>query len=222
MRRTLFFIAYLCCFLSTPVNAGVENQNSESGTLANPIVDSAKTLTEALDGVHPQCPPEVLQRQILVDVRYYSFDGKIHKGQVVIDERLAGDIRAIFDEALHHQFPLASVIPIADKQFRRNGRWDDDLSMLANNTSAFNYREVTGGQKLSNHATGWAIDINPLNNPYIKGDHILPPGAQYKREATGTLTDDHPVVRHFLSLGWSWGGHWKTLKDYQHFEKIPE
>jgi hypothetical protein len=92
--------------------------------------------------------------------------------------------------------------------------------MLCNNTSAFNYRKVTGGKVLSMHAYGYAIDINPVQNPYIKGRVVLPEGAIYKPYRPGTLTRSSPVVMEFIRLGWTWGGSWKSLKDYQHFEKV--
>ena len=91
--------------------------------------------------------------------------------------------------------------------------------MAANNTSAFNYRTIAGTVRLSNHASGRAIDINPRQNPYIKGQVVQPPGAKYEPNAEGTLTEEHPVVRAFLKLGWAWGGHWTTTQDYQHLEK---
>lgn len=189
------------------------------GTPQNPIIDSDMTLQEAL---RKECPPEFKEKQRLVDVTYYSFDGKIHKGQLVIDERLVKDIRKVFQVALKHKFPITSVIPISHDRFFKNGRWnEDDLSMAANNTSAFNYRVITGGKSLSKHAYGFAIDINPLQNPYIKKGVVLPPGAVYDTEKPGTLTHNSPVVKTFLRLGWTWGGDWKSLKDYQHFEKVP-
>jgi hypothetical protein len=92
--------------------------------------------------------------------------------------------------------------------------------MLANNTSAFNYRKVTGGKYLSRHAYGFAIDINPVQNPYIKGRIVLPPNAVYDTSKPGTLACDSLVVTTFIRLGWTWGGNWKSLKDYQHFEKV--
>ncbi|TAM38379.1 M15 family peptidase [bacterium] len=176
------------------------------------------SLPEAL---RKEAPPEFKKRQRLVDVVYYSFDGKIHKGQLVIDERLAGDIREVFRVALENKFPIGSVIPISNDRFFKDGKWnEDDLSMLSNNTSAFNYRLVTGGKSLSRHAYGFAIDINPVQNPYFKGNVVLPAGAVYDTRKPGTLSFNSPVVKTFLRLGWTWGGNWKSLKDYQHFEKV--
>jgi hypothetical protein len=166
-------------------------------------------------------PPEFKEKQRILDVLYYSFDGRIHKGQLVVEQRLVSDIRQVFQVALEDKFPINSVIPISHERFHKNGEWNsDDQSMLANNTSAFNYRKVTGGKKLSMHSYGFAIDINPIQNPYIKGDILLPEGAVYDPAKPGTLTRDCPVVKAFISLGWTWGGDWKSLKDYQHFEKV--
>ncbi|MFA5090022.1 MAG: M15 family metallopeptidase [Candidatus Omnitrophota bacterium] len=191
---------------------------SPAGSPYNPIIDSDISLSEAL---RKDSPLEFKKRQRLVDVLYYSFDGRIHKGQLVIDERLVEDIREVFRVALENKFPINSVIPISHDRFFKNGKWnEDDLSMLSNNTSAFNYRTVTGGKSLSKHAYGFAIDINPVQNPYIKGNIVLPPGAVYDTGKPGTLACDSPVVKTFVRLGWTWGGNWKSLKDYQHFEKV--
>jgi len=188
------------------------------GTIENPIVDSNIALAEAL---RKFAPPEFKDKQRILDVLYYSFDGRIHKGQLVVDQRLVSDIRQVFQVALEDKFPINSVIPISHDRFHKHGEWNsDDQSMLANNTSAFNYRKVTGGKKLSMHSYGFAIDINPLQNPYIKGQVVLPEGAVYDPAKPGTLTRDCPVVKAFISLGWTWGGDWKSLKDYQHFEKV--
>jgi len=185
-----------------------------------PIIDSEMTEEEAFDGLNPQCPEDIRKRQAIVTVTYYSSDNRIHQGQLVVDGELEKDIKAVFDLALKERFPIYSVIPISDKRFRKGDSWDDDLSMEANNTSAFNYRLSTGSSgRLSQHAYGRAIDINPFQNPYIKGDTILPKGSEYDPTVDGTLTTDHPIVRAFLRLGWEWGGTWTSCKDYQHFEK---
>lgn len=190
-----------------------------NGTLHDPIVDSAMSDAEAFAGLNVACPKEIFERQKIMTVTYFSFDKKVHQGQLVVDAELESDITQVFKVALAHKFPIASVIPISAPQFRRDGRWDDDLSMAANNTSAFNYRAIAGGQRLSNHAHGRAIDINTIQNPYIKGSLVLPPAGRYDPATPGTLTADHPVTKKFLELGWDWGGNWTTPKDYQHFEK---
>jgi hypothetical protein len=99
---------------------------------------------------------------------------------------------------------------------------DDDRSMAPDNTSAFNCRRVTGSPRWSEHAYGRAVDINPLENPYVTGaGAVLPPeGAAHTGRDPGTLgliTADGPVVDAFAAIGWHWGGDWSSGRDYQHF-----
>jgi hypothetical protein len=92
--------------------------------------------------------------------------------------------------------------------------------MEANNSSAFNYRFIAGTQKLSNHASGLAVDLNPFQNPFIYGTgKIQPSGAVYRLDAPGTLTELSPILQAFLERGWQWGGHFQGFLDYHHFEK---
>jgi len=184
-----------------------------------PWIDGNMTEQQAFDGLDPTCPKEVRDSQTIVEVVYCGFDKQLHRGQLVLDRDLVKDVQEVFDIALKAKFPIGSVVPISHAKFRKDGRWDDGLSMEANNTSAFNFRTMTGSTKLSNHAYGRAIDINPLQNPYVKGDVVLPRGAKYDPKAEGTLSADSPIVKAFLERGWAWGGSWNSLKDYQHFEK---
>lgn len=225
-KRYLFFLfSIVALFLSgcarvTPVCRvpPVQVAPMQYGSIQNPIIDSDITLSEA---VRKWAPPWIKRKQSIVDVLYYSFDGMIHKGQVVMDERLTGDIRKVFNVALETRFPVQSVIPISHDKFHRNGKYNSDgASMKLNNTSCFNYRRATGSKNLSMHSYGYAIDINPVQNPYIKKRTVFPHGAVYDPRKPGTLTRDCPVVKTFISLGWTWGGNWKSLKDYQHFEKV--
>jgi peptidoglycan L-alanyl-D-glutamate endopeptidase CwlK len=197
-------------------------QIHQRGSLKYPIIDSAMTEKEAFDGLDPKCPDDIRRRQRLINVKYYSTDGRVHQGQLVLDAALVDDVKRVFALALKERFPVRSVIPISDRRFRKDGRWDDELSMEADNTSAFNYREITGGGRLSNHAYGRAVDINTFENPYIKGGTVLPRGATYDPKVPGTFTAESSVVREFLRLGWAWGGNWTDRKDYQHFEKPPK
>lgn len=213
MKKNISLLLPLLCLLSGFVFA------QEPGTLKHPIIDSKMSKKEAFDGLDPKCPKEIRKRQKIVKLKYYSFDNKIHQGQIVIDKSLVKDIKKVFKFALTEKFPIQSIIPVSHPSFRKNGRWDDDLSMIANNTSAFNYREKTGGGSLSNHAYGKAVDINTVQNPYIKGKVFLPPNANYQPGTPGTFDANHPIVKKFIELGWDWGGNWTKLKDYQHFEK---
>lgn len=220
--RTLLVLLPLVVTVAAVGVGAARGQAPRPGTLKHPIIDSAMTEREAFDGLDPKCPEEIRKRQRLVTVSYYSTDGRVHQGQLVVDAELVSDIRKVFALALKERFPVYSVIPISDVRFRKEGRWDDELSMEANNTSSFNYREVTGGGRLSNHAYGRAVDINTLFNPYVKGNLVLPRWAVYDPKVEGTFTADSPVVREFLRLGWAWGGNWTSPRDYQHFEKPPK
>jgi peptidoglycan L-alanyl-D-glutamate endopeptidase CwlK len=220
-NRPFHLTPFLVATALTAIALGLTGypQSPQDGTSKQPIIDSRMTEKEAFEGLDSKCPADIRKRQKVVQVKYYSADGKVHQGQLVIDRDLVKDIKKVFALALKERFPVYSVIPISDKRFRKNARWDDELSMEANNTSAFNYREITGGGRLSNHAYGRAIDINPFQNPYIKVGLVLPHGARYDPSIAGTFTSDHPIVRAFLQLGWVWGGNWTSPKDYQHFEK---
>lgn len=202
-----------------------KNINNKGLSIDDAIIDSNMSLEEALAGLSENAPAEVLDKQQLIDVYYYSFDGKIHKGQIVVDERLSADVQKVFEVILETKFPVQSIIPIV------NFDWDDETSMQANNTSGFNYRYIAGSNTLSNHARGWAIDINPKLNPFIKGfnnEVVQPEGATYDTTLPGTITSEDIIVTTFKDLGWEWGGDWTTnsvgipVKDYQHFEKILE
>jgi peptidoglycan LD-endopeptidase CwlK len=137
---------------SIPIDLTSYAQSQRTGTSGHPIIDSRMTKKEAFEGLDPKCPEDIRKRQKIVKLKYYSADGKIHQGQIVIDRDLVKDIKKVFALALKARLPIYSVILISDKRFRKDGRWDDELSMEGNNTSAFNYREITGGGRLSNHA----------------------------------------------------------------------
>lgn len=176
------------------------------------IVDSAMSFAEAIAGT--MAPEEIIDILSFIDVFYYSFDGRRHQGQIVVNSELEDDVCAIFALMEELRFPVGSVIPIAEYQ------WDDYKSMAANNSSCFNFRVIAGTTKLSMHSLGRAVDINPVQNPVIyPNGEIAPEGAVYKPGKAGTVTGDHPVVREFLKRGWHWGGNFEQPKDYHHFEK---
>jgi peptidoglycan L-alanyl-D-glutamate endopeptidase CwlK len=183
-----------------------------SGTSKPVIVDSALTLKAALSG---EAIPDAIRRDLtLVTVSYWSFDHRVHRGQIVIHKDLAADVKAIFQELQKRRFPIAHVIPVV------HYRWSDVDSMAANNTSGFNYRTVPGHKTLSKHAFGRAVDINPVQNPYLQNGLATPPGAVYDPAQPGTITDG-PIVRAFEKRGWRWGGRWRVNTDWQHFDKNP-
>jgi hypothetical protein len=175
------------------------------------IIDSRLTLAEALG--NQNIPERIKKKLDLVELEYYAPDGKLHRGQVVIDKSLKADLVKIFQQLKDAKFPIAKMIPVSHYDF------SDDQSMADNNTSAFNYRVIEGTNRLSNHALGRAIDLNPLFNPFIKNGETKPANAKYDPTIPGTITKNGLVVKIFKKHGWKWGGNWRSLKDYQHFEK---
>jgi peptidoglycan L-alanyl-D-glutamate endopeptidase CwlK len=176
------------------------------------IVDSGMDFAGAIAGT--AAPREVLETLCLIDVRYAGFDGRRHRGQLVVHRDLVTDVGEIFALMESLRFPVAGAVPIV----RYN--WSDEASMTANNTSAFNYRVVAGTDRLSLHATGRAVDINPRLNPAVYADgRIAPAESLYRPGIPGTLTGGDSVVSAFLERGWRWGGHFEHVRDYHHFEK---
>lgn len=180
----------------------------------NLIIDSATILNKAILIKQEQpVPQEILDQQTLLDVEYFSFDGNLHRGQIVVNKDVAEDVRGAFELIKEIKFPIQSVIPIGDLRFLN----DDDKSGFANNSSGFNYRNIAKTNKISNHAFGLGIDINPLINPYIRKDYRQ--GGNYNPLVPGTITADSELVKYFKERGWEWGGDWTDRKDYMHFEK---
>lgn len=175
------------------------------------ITDSKMTFDEAVSGI--EIPARLKKNLLLVDVEYFSFDGKLHRGQLVVNKKIAEEVSELYREIKDIRFPIKSVIPIVKYN------WQDNVSMDSNNSSAFNYRFVEGTKSLSAHAVGTAIDINPVQNPQIKKGKISPASSVYNSAAEGTITSNSPIVKIFKKRGWIWGGEWNSVKDYQHFEK---
>ena len=175
------------------------------------VIDSDMAFEEAVAGI--SIPQSILENLRLVDVYYYGFDDKLHKGQLVVHKAVVLDVIEIFELIRESRFPISKVVPIS------NYGWSDEKSMQDNNTSAFNYRFISGTRVISNHASGLAIDINPMMNPYIKNGISLPEKSVYDTIKAGTISSGSQLVKEFKQRGWQWGGDWKSLKDYQHFEK---
>ena len=165
----------------------------------------------------PEEEREVLASLAYVQVTYWDYEGRTQSGELVVHKDLAQEVADIFEELYEEGFPIASVRLIDEY----GGQ--DELSMEANNTSAFCYRKIAGSSRLSNHALGRAIDINPLQNPHVKEGEVSPPGgtayADRAREEQGMIHEGDACYQAFTRRGWVWGGDWKNSRDYQHFEK---
>ncbi len=154
-----------------------------------------------------------------IKLMHYDFEGNVKEGELIVNAALADEVTEIFYLLYKEKYPLTSVT-LVDKYGECA---DDNISMAANNTSAFNYRYVAGTNKLSLHSFGAAIDINPMLNPYVKNGSVSPEnGAAYADRSldfAGKIDENDICYKLFTERGWSWGGHFKSSKDYQHFSK---
>jgi hypothetical protein len=165
---------------------------------------------------HRGCPV-ALDNLRLVTVRRFGMDGDAHRGRLVVHRDQAPRIVRVMRRLFEVRFPIHSMWLI--------DRYDgsDSRSMRANNTSAFNCRYVAGTTRWSQHAYGRAIDVNPVQNPYVSGDYVSPEAGE--RYADRSLTEPgmihrgDAVVRAFGANDWKWGGNWSGTKDYQHFSR---
>ncbi len=159
---------------------------------------------------------------VYLNVLHYDFDGNLAEGELICNIYIAEDLKEIFYELYLNKYPIERM-----KLIEEYGG-DDTKSMEDNNTSCFNYRVVDGSTNLSKHAYGVAIDINPFYNPYVvyKSDgsvYISPQGSEIytdrSEEFPYKIDEDDLCYKLFKAHGFTWGGSWKSSKDYQHFQK---
>lgn len=163
---------------------------------------------------HEGCPVP-LEALSVLHIPHFDMDGQRQEGMLIVATEQAEAILQVFARLYDARFPIRQMRPA--HEFGGS----DDASMAADNTSAFNCRRITGGSSFSQHSYGAAIDINTVENPYIRGNTVLPPaGAAYLDRSDlrpGMITDGDVVVQAFQEIGWRWGGHWRSTKDHQHF-----
>lgn len=167
---------------------------------------------------HPGCPVGIEDLRH-VETSYLDFKGHVRTGPLVVHETVADDVLGVFGALFRARFPIHRIKLPPRYRLPRPGDWLN----TRNRTAGFNCRPATGNPgSLSHHSYGWAIDVNPLQNPYVASDGSV------LRRAAKRYTDRslrgpgmvHPgdiVVRSFAKIGWEWGGNWTTLKDYMHF-----
>ena len=152
-----------------------------------------------------------------LQLSYFDYAGNACTGEMVCHKAIADDLVAIFRRLFLEGYPIAGMRLIDDFDA------SDDASMAANNTSCFNYRQVSGSQVLSRHARGLAVDVNPLENPFVQGDKVDPPaGAEFvdrSKDFPHKISQGDLCYKLFTERGFIWGGNWRSVKDYQHFEK---
>ncbi len=212
-RRLSLILFWLCMTLC------VQGQNPSDGFSVHEIPDSIWTKMQGRTW-HPN--PHVQRSNLrYLRVLHWDYDEKTHQGELVCNRLIADKLLAIFRELYAHHYPIQRI-RLADEYDA-----DDERQMRDNNTSCFCYRNVPDTKKLSYHARGLAIDINTLYNPYVRyrkdGSMIVQPsnGKPYvdrKKDFRYKIVEGDLCHRLFLKHGFTWGGSWRTMKDYQHFE----
>ncbi len=158
-----------------------------------------------------------------LQVSHYNKDGVVCRGEIVCNKLIAKDLIEIFKVLYSNRYPIERMRLVDDYD------GDDERSMRANNTSCFNFRRVAGSTKLSAHSQGLAIDINPLYNPCVRrrkdGTLTVQPATARQWADRSRQHVDYRIEkgdlchRLFLEHGFVWGGSWRSVKDYQHFER---
>lgn len=171
----------------------------------------------------PGCPvgPAQLRR---LRIGYVGFDGAHHRGTLVVAAGAVPAVRKAFRAAYRAGFPIRTIRPV-DRYYggsRAGMARSDARSMAADNTSAFNCRYATGSSRLSRHAWGDAVDVNPRENPHVLGGRTYPGnGAAYADRSplrAGMLDGRSALTAAFRAKGWTWGGTY-SAPDYQHFSR---
>lgn len=183
-------------FSITPIDEGLKSEMIEHGVWS------------------PEAPVGLDELRVL-HVNYWGFDGNVHSGRLVVNHAWAPQLATVFEKIFDARFPILRMDPVDYLGATGEG------VEASNNTMSYNGRKMRGGSSWSMHAYGLALDINPVENPCIKGDSVVPtPGKNFvdrSQDAPGMLHPDGVVMQAFKEIGWKWGGDWKSFKDYMHF-----
>jgi D-alanyl-D-alanine carboxypeptidase len=148
-------------------------------------------------------------------IAYHGFDGRVHKGEMVANASAVKPLRSAFATLFRRGFPIRRMRLVDDYG------GSDYRSIEADNTSAFNCRRATGQSRWSQHAYGLALDVNPIENPYVSNGRTSHPASRRyldrKRHWRGMAFTGGALVTAFARVGWGWGGNWSNPTDYQHF-----
>ena len=210
MRRVLEVVVSLALL-------GAAASSARTTAFRGSVSEIPASLRETMTGVswRPGCPVPLSDLR-LVRASHWGFDGRVHAGRIVVHRDVARDVLGVLRRLYAARFPIRRMIPVdayGASDFR---------SIEADNTSAFNCRPVEGTNRWSEHAYGRAIDLNPIENPYVYADGTTSHRASrpYLRRSpyrAGMAVEGGAVVRAFDAVGWGWGGRWPGVKDYQHF-----
>jgi hypothetical protein len=204
-------VALLAIVLVVPTVGAAATPRGFRGSIERIDAAQAKRMT----GVswRPGCPV-ALRGLRLLTLTYRGFDGRAHDGRLVVNRDVARAVVGAFRSLYAGGFAIRRMVPVdayGGSDFR---------SIEADNTSAFNCRFVDGTTRWSEHAYGRAIDINPIENPYVSGGRTSHPASRRyldrSRVRPGMAVEGGVLVRVFDRLGWGWGGRWSSAQDYQH------
>ena len=207
---------------SEPAPSPVEEDATGSGfpAFAADVGPITARLEQRMRWSHRDGCPVALPDLRHLRLSYVGFGGSPRTGELVVHRDVAQDVVSVFEQLYAARWPVARM-RLVDAY-----RGDDDRSMAANNTSAYNCRQVAGSASWSEHAYGRAIDVNPVQNPYVQAGSVDPPAGQPFADVDrspgaeagrGVVRAGDVVVRAFAEVGWEWGGDWTSSKDYQHF-----
>jgi hypothetical protein len=207
LRRSLIAAMLVCAWLPTLAHAGAPAFRSSVSAIPPSVRDGMVSWREG-------CPVGLDDLRLLT-LSHWGFDGTVRRGRLIVHEDVAADVVSVFRTLFRARFPIRRM-ELVD---RYGG--DDFRSIEADNTSAFNCRAATGSGAWSNHAYGLAIDLNPLENPYVSrgttSHRRSIPYLDRLRRARGMVREGGVVTRAFDRIGWGWGGRWGEPVDYQHF-----
>jgi len=159
-------------------------------------------------------PDSIISQLDLIQVKYINYSNIIDSGYLLVNKKIHLEVQSIFKDLFTRGFLISKVSTGVEFNF------SDSLMMENNITSCFNYRQVIGSRRLSQHALGMAIDINPRQNPFIySSDKKYPLNSIYDTEVLGTVFGGGICEEVFKKYNWKWGGDWRSFKDYQHFSK---
>lgn len=214
MKRFLACLALIFVVLSSFSAAGAANKPTGFQGATSALTPA---LRARMNGVswHQGCPVPLRDLRLLT-LSYRGFDGRPHTGRLIVNRSVATRVVAVFRKLYLAKFPIRRMQPVdayGGSDFR---------SIEADNTSAFNCRRATGSSSWSNHAYGLAIDVNPIENPYVTASGSVAhrasrPFLNRSRIRPGMAYPGGVLVSAFHSVGWDWGGYWSGDRDYQHF-----
>lgn len=210
------------------LNGSMQNRNVMTEETVNQAFEPEFSVTEIPDEVFERMVGNSYREDCSVPreelrylrLSYRGFDGLSHTGEMIANEAIADSLVEIFRKLYEADYPIERM-ELIDVY-----GGDDKASMEDNNTSCFNFRKISGSNKLSKHSQGLAVDLNPLYNPYVKkreGKLLVEPAAAagYADRTAAfpyKIESGDPALTLFQEAGFSWGGDWRSVKDYQHFE----